>query len=74
MGDSVCHLKKEEVEQRLGVPIVVHCVKNPTAVAQVIAEVQLQSLAQHSGLKDSALLQLWLEFIPWPGNFPVPQV
>ena len=33
-------------------------VKNPTAAAQVAVEVQVRSLARHSGLKDLALLQL----------------
>ena len=33
-------------------------VKNPTAVGQVATEEQVQSLAQHSGLKGLALLQL----------------
>ena len=32
-------------------------VKNPTAAAQVAVEVQVQSLAQHSELKDLALPQ-----------------
>ena len=50
-------------------------VKNPTAVAQVTVEEQVQSLAQHSGLKDLVLLQLqcrsqpWLGFNSWPGSF-----
>ena len=39
----------------LGVPAVVQWVKNPTAVAQVAAGVQVQSLALHSGLKDLVL-------------------
>ena len=47
----------------------VQWVKKLTAVAQVTAEAQIQSLAQHSGLKDSALLLLQLGFNPWPGNF-----
>ena len=40
----------------------------------VPAEMGVQSLAQDSGLKDPALLQLWrrsqlqLRFIPWPGD------
>ena len=36
----------------------VQWVKTPTAVAQVIAEAQVGSSAQHSGLKNPALLQL----------------
>ena len=53
-------------------------VKNPTAVAQVSTEAQVQSLAWHSGLKDLELLQLhhrsqlWLRFSPWPWNFHMP--
>ena len=44
------------------------------------ARTQVQSLAQHSGLKDPVLLQLWcrlklwLGFDPWPGNFHVLRV
>ena len=55
-------------------------VKNPTAEAQVIAEVWVQSPTWSSGLKDLALpqlwhrLQLWLGFKPWSGNFHIPQV
>ena len=50
-------------------------IKSPTAAAQVFAEGQIQSTAQHSGLKDPALLQLPRElrlrprfkpFDPWP--------
>ena len=51
-----------------GVPPVAQWVKNPTAVAPVTLETMVQSLAQHRGLKDLALLQLWLGFHPWPGN------
>ena len=32
----------------------------------------VQAVAQW--VKDLALLQLWLEFHPWPGNFHMPQV
>ena len=39
----------------LGVPAVAQWVKNSTAVAWVTAEVQVLSLARHSGLKDLAL-------------------
>ena len=55
-------------------------VENPTAVAQGAAEVQVQFLAQPSGLKDLALPQLqqrshlWLRFSPWHGNFFMPWV
>ena len=34
-------------------------VKNHTAVAWVAGEMQVPTLAQRSGLKDTALLQLW---------------
>ena len=44
-------------------------VKNLTAVAWVVVEVQVQSLARSSGLKDLVLLKLWLEFSPQSGNF-----
>ena len=37
-------------------------VKNPTAVAQVTAEAQVQSPAWLCGLKDPVLPQLWLRF------------
>ena len=49
-------------------------VKKPTAVAHVIVEVWVQSLAQGSGLKDLALLHLQLRFSPWPRNFHMLQV
>ena len=45
-----------------------------TAAAWVATEAWFQSLAQHSGLKDPALLQLWHRsqlqhgFNPWPRN------
>ena len=50
-------------------------VKNLTALVQVTEEVQVQSPAWNSGLKDPVLLQLWhrlqlqLRFNPWPENF-----
>ena len=55
-------------------------VKNLTTVAQITAEVRVQSPVWCSGLKDLALpqlqhrSQLQLEFSPWPGNFHVLQV
>ena len=55
-------------------------VKNPTAVAQVAAEVHIQFLVLHSGLKNTVLPQMWLRlepqlrFDPWPRNFHLPQV
>ena len=39
-------------------------VKNLTAAAQVTVEVQVPSLAGHSGLKDLVLPQPWLGFSP----------
>ena len=38
----------------------VQWVNNLTAAAQVALEAQIPSLAQHSGLKDPVLPQLWL--------------
>ena len=58
----------------MGVPAVAWLVKNLTAAALVATKAQVQSLAQHSGLKDLALLQLQhrsqlcLGFRSWPGN------
>ena len=43
-------------------------------MAWVAAEVQAQSAAQRSGLKDPALQQLWLRFNLWPRNFHLLQV
>ena len=51
----------------------VQWVKNLTAVAWLTMEAQVRSLVQHSGLKDPVLMQLWLEFNLWPGNFHLPQ-
>ena len=54
--------------------------KNPTAVAWVTADMQVQSPAQSSGLKDPVLPQLQcrsklqLKFNPRPRNFPMPWV
>ena len=53
-------------------------VKNPTAMAQITAEAQVQHPAQLSGLKDLVLPQLQhrsqlrLGFNPWPGYFHMP--
>ena len=61
-------------------PTVVYWIKGPIAVVWVAAEVQVQSTAWHSGLKNLALpqlwhrLQLWLRYSPWPGNFHMPWV
>ena len=60
-----------------------HCsnaVKNLTAAAWVAVEAQVRPPAQHSGLKDPALLhlwhrsQMWLRFSSWPRNFCLLQV
>ena len=64
----------------MGIPTVMKWVKNPTAVAQVTGEVQVQSLALRSRLKDLVLLLLqyrallWLEFDLWLRNFQMPWV
>ena len=53
----------------------VQWVRNPTLVARVTVEMQVRFPAQHNGLKDPVLpqlwcgLQMWLGFIPWPGTF-----
>ena len=58
----------------------VQWVKNPTAVAWVALEVQVQSLDGRSGFKDLVLLQLQhrsklcLGSSPWPRNFSILQV
>ena len=65
---------------RPGVPTVAQWVKNPTEVAQVAEEVQVWPPAWSCGLKCLVLpqlwhsSQLWLWFIPWPGNFHLPWV
>ena len=48
-----------------GIPTMVQCVKNLTAVAWVAVEVQVQSLARCSGLKVLALLQLQWRLQLW---------
>ena len=58
-----------------GVPTVVQWVKNPITMAWVAVELEVQSLAQCSRVKDLALLQLlhnsqlWLRFNPWAQEF-----
>ena len=47
-----------------GVPTVAQWVKNLAEEAQVAAEVWVQSLTCHSGLKDPVLLQMWLREFP----------
>ena len=61
---SLRSLLKEKRGSRRG-----RWVKDPTAVAQGAAEVQVRSPAQHSGLKDPGLPQLQLGFSLWPRNF-----
>ena len=56
--------EREDSKGLLGVPAVAQWVKNPTAAAQVAAEVRVRSPARSSRLKDLALLQLWLRFSP----------
>ena len=51
----------------LGVPTVAHCGKNPTAVARVAAEVQVQILAWCSGLKIRHCHSCGSDLIPGPG-------
>ena len=48
-----------------GVPAMVHWVKNLTAAAQIDAEVQFQSPAWCSGLKDPALPQPLAQELPY---------
>ena len=57
----------EEMRIVVGVPAVAQRVKNPTAAALVAAEVQVQSPAPRSGLKDPASPQLWLGMHSVPG-------
>ena len=55
-------------------------VKDPAAAAQVAVEMRVQSLDQHSGLKDPVLPELWcrpqlqLRFSPWLEDFHMPWV
>ena len=62
----------------MGVPSVAQWVKNPSTEARVTAQVRVRSPAQHSGLKDPILPQLWhrsypwVGFNPWPRNFHMP--
>ena len=61
-------------------PGLVGLTKEGSGVPTVTAAMWVQSLAQHSGLKDPALpqllcrLQLQLRFNPWPRNFCMPQM
>ena len=52
----------------------VQWVKNSTAVAQVDAKTWAQSLSRLTGLKDLAVLQLWLGFNPWPVGMSIKNV
>ena len=75
LGASICcryDPKKKKTPQKkikLGIPTVAQWIKHLTAAAQVAAEVRVQSLVWHSGLKDMALFR----FNPWPGNFHSPR-
>ena len=70
---AVCTLRSEASEEtNPGVPAVAQWIKNLTAAAQVAVETRVQSLAQHSGLKYPAMLQLQLRLNPWPRNFHKP--
>ena len=60
LTDPLIHRNKHR-----GVPAMTQWVKNPTASTWVATEVQVQSLAGGSGLKDPELLQLWFKFNPW---------
>ena len=56
--DELFHFTLDEKNIFKGVPTLVQWVENPTAVAQVTAEVQVWSLAWFSGLKDLVFPQL----------------
>lgn len=60
--------------ENFGVPGVAQYVKNLTAGAGVPAEGWVQSLAWHSGVKDSAWGAAAAQFSPWPRNFLVPRM
>ena len=51
----------------LGVPAALQWVKNPTAAAWVTAQMQVQSPAQQSGLKDLAQVKAvaWIQSLTW---------
>ena len=53
-----CSLNENPKKGHTGVPAVAQRVKNLTAMAWVTVEVQVRSLDQNSGLKDSALPQV----------------
>ena len=56
----------------LGVPVVAQWVKNPAAVAQVSVDVQVQSSAQCSGLKDPELpVAAWVQSLVWEVPYAV---
>ena len=61
--------RKENNNNNLEVPTMAKWVKNLTSVARVMVEVQVQSLALISELKEPSLSQLQLRFNSWPGNF-----
>ena len=55
IGLKILHVRRHVIKSFMGVPTIAQWVKNLTAVAQVTAEVQVQSLVWHSGLKDVVL-------------------
>ena len=75
MLQSTLDIKENRNLERLRNGVHARRIKNLTAAAQVAVKVQVQSLATwRSGLKDLALMQLWLGFSPWPGNFIMPRM
>ena len=66
----ILYIYSTSIKLKIGVPAVARWAKNLTAAAQVAMEVPVWSLAQLSGLKYLALLQLlhksqlWLRFYP----------
>ena len=53
---TTCHGPLHPPTKKIGVPITMQWVKNPTAVAQVTMEMRLWSPAWHGGIKDPATL------------------
>ena len=54
-GPKICVCVYTYEKESTGVPAVVQWIKDPTATAWVAEEVQVQSLAQCSGLKETVL-------------------
>ena len=71
---AISQVSNDDTNLSLRVPSTAQWVEYPTAVAQIIAEVWVQSLALSIGLKEPVLPQLWLGFNSWPGNFHLLQV